>query len=737
MIPILFPASATTFNTNGLGRLADCLTCVVSEERNGPYECEITYPVTGVHFNDIKLSSIVVVKPSPTQNLQAFRVYRMSRPMKGVVTIYLRHISYQLSFIPFKAFSAQSLAGALAGFKTNALEPCPFTMTADFTSTSSFAVPLPASIRSYLGGREGSIIDVYGNGAEWEWDNYNCKLHAHRGADRGVVLRYGKNIIDLKQEQNIENTITGVLSYWTSDQVNVVLSTPVESPTAQNFPFPRTVVVDMTDKWENAPTQAELRQATQRFVQQTGVGIPKVSIELSFLNLADTLEYKNNAPAEQINLCDTITVDFVSLGVQTKAKIVKVEYDVLLERYNKLNIGDSRSSLADTIEDQMQALALRPTLDQTRTSIDRATGVLNSGLRGHVIINRNQEGWANEILFLDNENMAAARNVLRINNAGIGFSSTGYQGPYYQSWTIDGHFALGGVNNAYGDFEILDSSGKPLGEWNKDGLRFFDSAQKVLLAINHGGMFLYNASGQKLAQLTPNGLNVYEGSIEGGTIKIGQNFQVDRQGNMTANNGKFNGGTIQIGNKFNVRNDGTMTATGANFSGNITAGTIKIGQKFEVKSDGTMSAANANFTGKITGSEITGSSFKTGDSSRTFEANGDHVKLGPFYAYKTDHSNLFFATDDEKIGFGDNDGWILWEGWNGDYPDDADDPNEVFQYFDFGIHNDNLFCYDIYCSHDAFWDSGEDRYWSLGECIDDLYDRVRALEARPVGGGDE
>ena len=730
MIPILFPASATTFNTNGLGRLADCLTCVVSEERNGPYECEITYPVTGVHFNDIKLSSIVVVKPSPTQSLQAFRVYRMSRPMKGVVTIYLRHISYQLSFIPFKAFSAQSLAGALAGFKTNALEPCPFTMTADFTSTSSFAVPLPASIRSYLGGREGSIIDVYGNGAEWEWDNYNCKLHAHRGADRGVVLRYGKNIIDLKQEQNIENTITGVLSYWTSDQVNVVLSTPVESPTAQNFPFPRTVVVDMTDKWENAPTQAELRQATQRFVQQTGVGIPKVSIELSFLNLADTLEYKNNAPAEQINLCDTITVDFVSLGVQTKAKIVKVEYDVLLERYNKLNIGDSRSSLADTIEDQMQALALRPTLDQTRTSIDRATGVLNSGLRGHVIINRNQEGWANEILFLDNENMAAARNVLRINNAGIGFSSTGYQGPYYQSWTIDGHFALGGVNNAYGDFEILDSSGKPLGEWNKDGLRFFDSAQKVLLAINHGGMFLYNAAGQKLAQLTPNGLNVYEGSIEGGTIKIGQNFQVDRQGNMTANNGKFNGGTIQIGNKFNVRNDGTMTATGATFSGNITAGTIKIGQKFEVKADGTMSAVNANFTGKITGSEITGSSFKTGDQARTFEANGDHVKLGPFYAYQTERGGkLFFATDDEKIGFGDNDGWILWEGWNGEYPDDADDPNDVFQNFDFGIHNENVFCYDVYCSNSAFWGQSESRYWSLGECMDDIYAKLSALTA--------
>lgn len=165
MIPILFDSKATSFTTNGIGRLSDCISCVVREERNGPFECEFTYPVTGKHYEDIKLSNIVVVKPSPNQSLQAFRIYRVSRPIGGVVTVYLRHISYQLSFIPFKAFSASSLAGALAGFKTNALEPCPFTLTADFTSSSSYAVPLPASIRSYLGGREGSIIDVYGNGA--------------------------------------------------------------------------------------------------------------------------------------------------------------------------------------------------------------------------------------------------------------------------------------------------------------------------------------------------------------------------------------------------------------------------------------------------------------------------------------------------------------------------------------------------------------------------------------------
>ena len=729
MIPILFSATATAFNTNGIGRLSDCISCVVREERNGEYEMEMEYPITGVHYSDITNSKIIVVKPSHAASLQAFRVYKITRPINGVVTVYCRHISYQLSFIPFKAFSAQSLAGALAGFKTSALEPCPFTLTADFTSSSSFAVPLPASIRSYLGGREGSILDVYGGG-EWEWDNYNCILHASRGADRGVVLRYGKNIVDVEQETNIESTITGIMPYWTSEEATVTLAAPVESAAASNYPFPRTVVMDFSDQWDNAPTQAQLTAYTQSYMRANNVGVPKVSISVSFVNLADTEEYKAIAPLETVSLCDTITVEFSKLGISAKAKVIRTEYDVLRERYNEIAVGDTKSNITDTIEEQMTAIAQRPTIDQTQVSIDRATGVLNSGLRGHVIINRNQEGWANEILFLDNENMAAARNVLRINNAGIGFSSTGYQGPYYQSWTIDGHFALGGVNNAYGDFEILDSSGKPLGEWNKDGLRFFDSAQKVLLAINHGGMFLYNSAGQKLAQLTPNGLNVYEGSIEGGTIKIGQNFNVDRNGNLTANNAKFNGGEIKIGSKFQVKPDGTMAATGASFSGAITAGTIKIGQKFEVKADGTMSAVNANFTGKITGSEITGSSFKTGDQARTFEANGDHVKLGPFYAYQTERGGkLFFATDDEKIGFGDNDGWILWEGWNGEYPDDADDPNDVFQNFDFGIHNENVFCYDVYCSNSAFWGQSESRYWSLGECMDDIYAKLSALTA--------
>ena len=486
MIPIIFDSKATDFTTNGLGRLADTIRCTVTEERNGPYEMSLLYPVTGKHYSEITTSSIIVAKASPRAGLQAFRVFKVSRPISGRVTVSCRHVSYQMSYIPVRPFSASTLAGALAGLKSNALEPCPFTLTADFESAVSYATALPGAVRSWLGGREGSILDVYGGG-EWEFNNWQAVLHRNRGADRGVVLRYGKNITDLTQETNIENTITGVLSYWQSEDVKVVLSSPVEAPTAANFPFPRTVVMDFSDKFENAPTEAALRAKTEAYVTQNRIGIPKVSITVTAVNLADALEFKGNAAVEDIGLCDTVTVDFVKLGVQEKAKIIRTEYDVLRERWNSFEVGEARTSLANTIEGQLQAISARPTYDQAQRSLDRATGVLNSGLRGHVIINRNAEGWSNEILFLDNENIAQARNVVRINNAGIGFSSTGYQGPYYQSWTIDGHLSLGGINNHFGDFMVLDENGIPTVEMDKSGLRLWRT--KAIGYLSNGTMY--------------------------------------------------------------------------------------------------------------------------------------------------------------------------------------------------------------------------------------------------------
>ena len=512
MIPILFSPTTTDFTTNGIGRLSDAISCKVHEARNGEFELEMQYPMTGKHFESIVHSAIIAAKPSARRSIQAFRIYKISKPLNGRVTISAQHISYQLSFIPVSPFSAASLANALNGFKTNAAESCPFTLSADFTSASSYAVPIPTSIRSYLGGQAGSILDVYGG--EWEWNNYSCILHRSRGQDNGYVIQYGKNLIDLKQEESIADTYTGLYPYWESDETMVTLTEKVvHAATAANFPFQRTVVHDFSDKFDNAPTEAQLRSLANAYMTANGIGVPAVNLSLDFVNLADSEEYRDLLTTGNIDLCDTVTVRFSKLGVDVQSKVIDITWDVLADRYDQIQIGDKRSSLADTIEDQMETITTLATTEEVGRTVDRATGVLNAGRRGHVIINRNAEGWANEILFLDNENLMSARNVLRINMNGIGFSSTGYQGPYYQSWTLDGHFALGGVNNAYGDFEILDASGHTLGEWDKDGLRLYDTAAHILMRLNHTGLYLYDTSNNVLAQLTNEGLTINKGVI--------------------------------------------------------------------------------------------------------------------------------------------------------------------------------------------------------------------------------
>lgn len=438
MIPILYSPTESNFTTNGLGGLADCISCEVTEERNGAYTMEIVYPIDGLHFSDITHSSIIKAIPSDGATEQLFRVYKISKPLNGKVTIEAEHISYQLSFIPVSPFTASNCAGALSGLVSHSMETNPFTVWTDKETSATYKQTLPASFRSQLGGVQGSILDVYGG--EYEFDNYTVKLHASRGADNGVTLRYGKNITDIKQEENIENTITGICPYWTDSDGNTVTGDIQYAEGADNFPYKRTVVMDFSGDYENQPTKAELEAHARSYISSNRVGVPRISIDVSFIALWQTEEYKNIANLERVKLCDTVTVEFEKLGISAKAKVVETVYDVLKERYTSIEIGESRTDLASTLSEMQSAVNQTPTEGFMRQAINHANSLLSGGLGGHVVINRNANGEPNEILIMDTDDKDTAVNVIRMNVNGIGFSTTGYDGDYATAWTIDGHF---------------------------------------------------------------------------------------------------------------------------------------------------------------------------------------------------------------------------------------------------------------------------------------------------------
>lgn len=437
MIPVLFPASATTFTTNGLGGLSDCISCHVMEERNGEYTLEMEYPEGGAHFSEITNSAIIWAKLDAMRNYQAFRVYKITRPLNGKVKVLAQHISYQLSMIPCGPFTANTVGDALLGLKNHAAESCPFTFSTDKATSATYTLALPASIRSCLGGTKGSILDVYGG--EYEFDNYTVHLWAARGQDRGVTLRYGKNITDVTQEENIANTVTGVYPYYNSENGGYVElpEKVISAPSAANYPYPRTVPLDCTNEFDEAPTEAQLRSYATSYVAREGIGVPKVNIKVKFINLADTEEYADRAALERVCLCDTLTVIYEKLGVTTTAKVVRTDWDVLLERYRSIEVGDLKTSLASTIAQTQEAAEEAVDQNALSAAITAATNSITGVTGGYIKLNRDGDGHPYELLVMDHPDEADAVNIWRWNVGGWGYSGDG--GAHYtMAATIDG-----------------------------------------------------------------------------------------------------------------------------------------------------------------------------------------------------------------------------------------------------------------------------------------------------------
>ena len=471
MKPILFSANDTAFATNGLGRI-DCISCKVTEERNGLYELVMEVAEGSDHVSDIGMSSIIVAKPSQGKSNQPFRVYKITKPINGRYMIYAQHISYQLSYVPTMPFSVVASSGAcnqaLQALKTNAVESCPFTFWTDVTTVSSYQQTVPASIRSRLGGVDGSILDQFGG--EYEWDGYTVKLWENRGVTTPAIsLRYGKNIVDLKQEENIESTITRIVPYWQSSEGDTTVTLTekvVESSYASSYPFKRTVPYDFSQDFQDEPTENQLRARAQAFINQSGIGVPKVSISLSFVNLSDTEDYKDIAALQVVNLCDVVGVYFEKLGISTTAKVVKTVYNVLAERYDSIEIGSLKSTLASTISDNSSAIseAANNTKKMFKSYnatvnelVDNATAWL-TGSDGYVIAVKNTDGTWKELIFADHNDPDDWVHCLRINKNGIGFSSDGGQ-TYTQAWTLDGKLVIGGTDVP--SLTVYDNSNPP------------------------------------------------------------------------------------------------------------------------------------------------------------------------------------------------------------------------------------------------------------------------------------
>lgn len=340
MFPILYGANEQNFTSNGLGRLADAISCIVEEERNGIYELTMEYPVGGRHFGQLMMSNIIYCRANQKQKRQAFRIYEVTDAIDGVSTIRAQHISYQLTAIPVSPFVADNPADAVSLLSMRSVITNPFTFDTD-VEEGAFNTEAVDSCRAIIGGIDDNLLARWG--AEVEWDMYDVHIWQERGQNRGKVVRYGKNITDITQEQSIEDTYTGIYPYYSSDGDYVDLTEKVLlASTAALYPYPRIMPVDLTPSFASTPDEAALRAKAEEYLAASSIGLPRVSIDVSYVDDTDI--------SIPIYLCDTVKVIFEPLGISALAKVSRLSWNVLLDRYESATIGMEFEDVAAQIE---------------------------------------------------------------------------------------------------------------------------------------------------------------------------------------------------------------------------------------------------------------------------------------------------------------------------------------------------------------------------------------------------
>ena len=453
MIPVLYNEEEMEFITQGIGALSDAISCKVVEELNGSYELTMQYPVTGLHFSDIILNRLILADHAPSRQSEPFQIYKISKPINGIVTIYAEHISYRLSYVPVSPFTANNCVEALNGLKEHADEPCQFTLYTDKSTIAEYKQIIPHSFRELLGGVDGSILDTYRG--EYEFNRFNIRFTQHRGVyKKSASIRYGKNLTDLKQEESIENTVTGIYPYWqgtktitstssdgetVSKTEDVVVTLPekiIYSENKDKYSYHRTIPKDFAYRFQDKPTEAQLRAAAQLYVKE--IGIPEVNLTVSFLSLASMEENKHFSD-ETVYLGDTVPIEFIKLGIMTDAEIIKATYDTLMDRYDTLELGTTSSSLSKTIvamQKKYESAVQKSQLDQI---INEQQLKISGGLGGSVVTTYSNNE-PSETVYGDTNDVKTMLNCMRVNKSGIAFSNNGYSGPYNSAWTIDGKF---------------------------------------------------------------------------------------------------------------------------------------------------------------------------------------------------------------------------------------------------------------------------------------------------------
>ncbi|EGO2625179.1 peptidoglycan DD-metalloendopeptidase family protein [Enterococcus faecalis] len=530
LIPVIFKPGEKDFTTNGLGRLIDATRCEITEEANGKYELEMDYPAISRFSDYFENGYQIKAKPN---DLEEYHIFEIKQTFKDTFTnsivIYAQSRTYKLGNRQVRLVTVDNRNGAEAMrlIEQNMDEPCDIKLYSDINTASS-TVFEARNVLNCIAGEQGSLLQYWGG--EIKREPFKLSLLRRRGRDNVGTVRYGKDLKGLTIKFDWQSIVTKVLPFaelqsgadGTSQRI---YGNAVKSEYINKYPDVYAQYVQFTED-QGVKDLSSLNKVAGKYFTTLypGSDKPKVSIELEIEKLTDSEEAKEFAKMRNYNLFDTFTVYHKLYDIDIQTKVTGIVYDALAEKTIKITAGDIQVAFyKQQSQDFQEFIKTLTKKDYMSDFIDYVTDLIN-GVKGGSIL-QYPKNRPHTLYFMDTDSTDTAKNVIAINNQGIGFSTTGWKGPFRNAWTIDG---------------ILNADFIRAGKIRSDIFETSFNAYGDILRLVNGALQAWNGK-TKIMELTRKGMGFWDGSSHVGNMGTkGNPFPLlnDANGNPVVTDGK-------------------------------------------------------------------------------------------------------------------------------------------------------------------------------------------------------
>lgn len=507
MIPVIFKPGEKDFTTNGLGRLVDATRCEITEEANGKYELEMDYPAISRFSDYFENGYQIKAKPN---DLEEYHIFEIKQTFKDTFTnsivIYAQSRTYKLGNRQVRLVTVDNRNGseAMKLIEQNMDEPCDIKLHSDINTASS-TIFEARNVLNCIAGEQGSLLQYWGG--EIKREPFKLSLLRRRGRDNVGTVRYGKDLKGLTIKFDWQSIVTKVLPFaelqsgadGTSQRI---YGNAVKSEYITKYPDVYAQYVQFTED-QGVKDLSSLNKVAGKYFTTLypGSDKPKVSIELEIEKLTDSEEAKEFAKMRNYNLFDTFTVYHKFYDIDIQTKVTGIVYDALAEKTIKITAGDIQVAFyKQQSQDFQEAIKTLTKKDYMSNFIDYITDLIN-GVKGGSIL-QYPKNRPHTLYFMDTDSTDTAKNVIAINNQGIGFSTTGWKGPFRNAWTIDG---------------ILNADFIRAGKIRSDIFETSFNAYGDILRLVNGALQAWNGK-TKIMELTKQGLEFWNGNSHIGSI---------------------------------------------------------------------------------------------------------------------------------------------------------------------------------------------------------------------------